>query len=58
MLSPEGKKLSDYETSCAVIIASKPFLLRQDVPPSVEASAELTKKIREEWKRLFSSTPS
>ena len=53
MLSPEAKRLGNYQMSRAIILACKPFLWRQDFPPSVEMSPELAKQTRDKWKELF-----
>jgi len=53
MLSPEKKRLFDYEMSRAIIVACKPFRWMKDFPPSTGTSPELTRKIKSKWKELF-----
>ncbi len=54
MLSPEKKKIGNYEMSRAIILACKPYHWIKDFPQTLEPSKELAKRIKEKWGELLS----
>ncbi len=54
MLSPESRRLGNYEMSRAIILACKPYHWRRDFPPTVKTSPQLARQIKEKWNDLFS----
>lgn len=53
MLSPEKKKVFDYEMSRAIIVACRPYRWIKDFPPATGTSPELAWQIKNKWKQLF-----
>jgi 4-hydroxy-3-polyprenylbenzoate decarboxylase len=54
MMSPERKRLGNYEISRAIILACKPYHWIKDFPISTEPGRELFSKTKEKWAKLFS----
>jgi 4-hydroxy-3-polyprenylbenzoate decarboxylase len=54
MVSPEMRRLGNYEKSRTAILAVKPFHWRNDFPPSIRMSPELRRKTLDKWgKTIF-----
>ena len=53
MVTPEAKRLGNYEMSRAVIIACRPYYWKDQFPPAVEIEPDLARQIREKWKEVF-----
>lgn len=53
ILSPEQRKINDWEHSVGIILACKPYKWIKNFPPSIRVSLELAKTVRGKWPELF-----
>ncbi len=52
-INPEKKKRGDYTSSCAIILACRPYEWKDEFPPTIRSSPEELEKVREKWGVLF-----
>jgi UbiD family decarboxylase len=53
MVSPEMRRVENFEMTRGIIIACKPYQWKQGFPPSIAISQELAEQIKEKWRHLF-----